>query len=181
MGLIHEFLSSSSYWAKGRSRAVVERSIAHSICFGAYRHQRQVGFARVVTDHAVFAYLMDVFVLPDHRGRGVGKALMNAVVGHSDLQGLRLFALRTRDAHGLYAQFGFGPLTEPAYAKRLTDTSDSSHTESRLGLAHAAHRFARCGHVRVLKRAKWPCIQTPWPQARGKVRRPQPADSGTPG
>jgi GNAT superfamily N-acetyltransferase len=113
VGLIHEFLASSSYWAKGRSRAVVERSIAHSICFGAYHHQRQVGFARVVTDHAVFAYVMDVFVLPDHRGRGVGKALMTAVVGHSDLQRLRLFALRTRDAHGLYAQFGFGPLREP--------------------------------------------------------------------
>lgn len=116
VALIHEFLASSSYWATGRSRAVVERSIAHSICFGAYHHQRQVGqvgFARVVTDHAVFAYLMDVFVLPDHRGRGVGKALMTAVVGHSDLQGLRLFALRTRDAHGLYAQFGFGPLPEP--------------------------------------------------------------------
>ncbi len=114
IGAIHEFLA-SSYWAKGRSRATVEQSIAHSLCFGVYRRGQQVGFARVVSDRAVFAYLMDVFVLPDHRGRGVGTALIRAVLAHPALQGLRLFALRTRDAHGLYAQFGFGPLPDPAW------------------------------------------------------------------
>ena len=112
VGLIHEFLA-ASYWAKGRSRETVERSIAHSLCFGVYHRGQQVGFARVVSDRAVFAYLMDVFVLPEHRGRGVGKSLIRAVLSHPDLQGLRLFALRTRDAHGLYAQFGFGPLPDP--------------------------------------------------------------------
>jgi RimJ/RimL family protein N-acetyltransferase len=109
--LIHRFLA-SSYWAQDRPRAVVERSLANSLCFGVYLDGRQVGFARVVTDRAVFAYLMDVFVLPEHRGRGLGKALVRAVLAHPDLQGLRLFALRTRDAHGLYAQFGFRPLAD---------------------------------------------------------------------
>jgi RimJ/RimL family protein N-acetyltransferase len=111
--LIHQFLA-SSYWAKDRPRAVVERSIAHSLGFGVYADGRQVGFARVATDRAVFAYLMDVFVLPEHRGRGVGKILLRAMLAHPDLQGLRLFALRTRDAHGLYAQFGFRPLADVA-------------------------------------------------------------------
>lgn len=111
--LVHEFLTSASYWAKGRSRVTVERALANSLCFGAYQDGRQVGFGRVVTDRAVFAYLMDVFVLPDHRGRGVGKTLMRAVVAHPDLQGLRLFLLRTKDAHSLYAQFGFLPLPDP--------------------------------------------------------------------
>jgi GNAT superfamily N-acetyltransferase len=113
VALIHEFLSRESYWARGRSRALVERSIANSLCFGGYHDGRQVAFARVVTDRAIFAYLMDVFVVPAERGQGIGKRLMRAVLDHPDLQGLRLFALRTRDAHGLYAQFGFRPLADP--------------------------------------------------------------------
>jgi GNAT superfamily N-acetyltransferase len=112
IALIHEFLA-ASYWATGRSRQVVERSIAHSICFGAYEDGRQIGFARVATDRAVFAYLMDVFVVPEHRGRGVGESLVRAVLAHPDLQGLKLIALRTRDAHGLYARFGFHALADP--------------------------------------------------------------------
>ena len=112
IALIHEFLS-TSYWAAGRPRQVVERSIAHSICFGAYEDGRQIGFARVATDRAVFAYLMDVFVVPAHRGRGVGESLVRAVLAHPDLQGLKLIALRTRDAHGLYARFGFHALADP--------------------------------------------------------------------
>jgi GNAT superfamily N-acetyltransferase len=110
--VIHEFLR-SSYWAEGRSRSVVERSIEHSLCFGVYVGDRQIGFARVVSDRAVFAYLMDVFVVPEFRGQGISKALMRAVLEHPDLQGLRMFLLGTRDAHGLYAQFGFQPLAEP--------------------------------------------------------------------
>ena len=111
--LVHRFLNESSYWAQGRSRATVERSIRHSLCFSVLVDGRQVGFARVVSDHAVFAYLMDVFILPDWRGRGLSKQLMRTIVAHPELQGLRLFLLRTTDAHGLYEQFGFGPVDHP--------------------------------------------------------------------
>jgi GNAT superfamily N-acetyltransferase len=104
---IHGFLA-GSYWAAGISRAVMERSFRHSLCFGAYLGDRQVGFARVISDQATFAYVCDVFVSPACRGRGVGKRLMTAIMGHPDLQGLRRWTLFTRDAHGLYRQFGFG-------------------------------------------------------------------------
>jgi GNAT superfamily N-acetyltransferase len=109
---IHEFLS-SSYWAKGIPRDTVQRAIDHSMCFGVYVAGRQVGFARVITDHATFAYLSDVFVLEAYRGQGLSKLLMNAIVNHPDLQGLRRWTLSTRDAHGLYTQFGFTPLGWP--------------------------------------------------------------------
>ncbi len=112
VGLIHDFLR-SSYWAQGIPRAVVERSIQHSLCFGAFLGGRQVGFARVISDFASFAYVADVFVVPEHRGRGISKLLMRAIIEHPDLQGLRRILLATRDAHGLYAQFGFEPLTHP--------------------------------------------------------------------
>ena len=110
--VIHGFLR-QSYWAEGRPRSVVERSIRNSLCFGVYHAGRQIAFARVLTDRAVFAYLMDVFVVPAFRGRGVSKALMRAILQHPDLQSLRTFLLGTRDAHGLYAQFGFQPLSAP--------------------------------------------------------------------
>ena len=110
--LIYNFLE-TSYWAKGRRRSVVERSIRNSLCFGAYLGGRQVAFARVVSDRAVFAYLMDVFVVPEFRGRGISKALMRSVLGHADLQNLRVFLLATRDAHDLYSQFGFRSLVHP--------------------------------------------------------------------
>lgn len=111
--LVCEFLSRRAYWALGRPREVIERSIEHSLVFGAYREGRQLGFARVVTDRATFAYLCDVFVLESARGQGIGKRLMGAVVAHPELQGLRRFHLVTRDAHALYAQFGFQPLAQP--------------------------------------------------------------------
>ena len=110
--LVHEFLA-SSYWGSGRTREVVERSIHNSIAFGAYTAGRQVAFARVVTDRAVFAYLADVFVIRDFRGRGISKALMRAILAHPDVAALRMMLLRTRDAQGLYAQFGFGPVQHP--------------------------------------------------------------------
>lgn len=110
--LIHGFLE-TSYWATGRRRSVVERSIRNSLCFGAYLAGRQVAFARVVTDRAVFAYLMDVFVVPEFRGRGISKTLLRSVRSHPDLQNLRVFLLATRDAHDLYAQFGFRSLAHP--------------------------------------------------------------------
>jgi GNAT superfamily N-acetyltransferase len=110
--MIHAFLQ-TTYWAKGRPREVVERSLRNSLCFGVYEDGRQIAFARVVSDHAVFAYLMDVFVLPEFRGRGISKTLMRTILAHPDLQGLRFFLLGTRDAHGLYEQFGFEPLAHP--------------------------------------------------------------------
>ena len=112
--LIHNFLSNESYWAKNIPRDVVERSIENSICFGAYAGDEQVGFTRVVTDKAVFAYIGDVFVLPAHRGRGISKMIMQTIRSHPDLQGLRRWHLLTRDAHALYRQFGFREVEVPA-------------------------------------------------------------------
>jgi GNAT superfamily N-acetyltransferase len=111
--LVHRFLSEEAYWSSGIPRDVVERAIAGSIPFGAYDGAAQVGFARVVTDRATFAYLADVFVLESHRGRGVGKLLVETALAHPDLQGLRRWLLMTRDAHALYAKFGFAPLATP--------------------------------------------------------------------
>ena len=111
VALVHQFLA-DSYWAHGRTRAVVERSLQNSICFGVYRQAQQVAFGRVITDRAVFAYLADVFVVPECRGRGISKALVRAMLDHPDVTGLRVL-LRTRDAHGLYAQFGFAPIQKP--------------------------------------------------------------------
>jgi len=111
--LIHRFLSEESYWAKSIPRTTVERAIEHALCFGAYDGDSQVGFARVVTDFAVFAYIGDVFVVESHRGRGVSKQLMEAISTHPGLQGLRRWHLLTRDAHSLYEQFGFRPLENP--------------------------------------------------------------------
>ena len=113
LALIHDFLSRQSYWAAGIPPEIVRRSIENSLCFGLYRSQRQVGFARVVTDKSTFAYLGDVFVLEEFRGRGLGKWLLERILHHPELQGLRRFILGTRDAHGLYEQFGFRALASP--------------------------------------------------------------------
>lgn len=110
---IHRFLTGSSYWATGVSREVVARSIENSLCFGIYAADTQVGFARVITDYATYAYICDVFVLDSHRGHGLGKWLMQCIMQHPGLQGLRRWRLTTRDAHGLYSQSGFGPLLFP--------------------------------------------------------------------
>jgi GNAT superfamily N-acetyltransferase len=109
---IHGYLA-RSYWSPGIPRAVVERAIDNSLCFGVFHGSEQVGFARVITDRATFAYLADVFILEAHRGLGLSKALMKVIREHSDLQGLRRFLLVTRDAHGLYEQFGFTGLAHP--------------------------------------------------------------------
>jgi GNAT superfamily N-acetyltransferase len=109
---IHGFLA-HSYWSPGIPRAVVERAIANSLCFAVFHESQQIGFARVVTDTATFAYLADVYILPEHRGQGLSKRLMEQVVQHPDLQGLRRMLLATRDAHGLYERFGFRPLAAP--------------------------------------------------------------------
>src|SRR5882672_4438104 len=110
--LIHRFLGARSYWARGVPREIVDRSIEHSLCFGMYRAGRQVGFARVVTDCATFAWLADVFIVEADRGQGLGKRLVAAVLSHPQLQGLRRFLLGTLDAHGLYSQLGFAPVKQ---------------------------------------------------------------------
>ena len=110
---IHAFLS-RSYWSPGIPRETVARAIANSLCFGAYLGREQVGFARLVTDRATFAYLADVYVLEAHRGRGLSRALMELVTTHPEVQGLRRWLLATRDAHGLYRKFGFVDLANPA-------------------------------------------------------------------
>jgi len=112
LALITEFLA-SSYWAKGIPAATVAKSLEGSLCFAVLDGERQIGFARVITDRATIAYLGDVFILPGYRGRGLSKWLMECVLSHPDLQGLRRWVLATRDAHGLYKQFGFTPLKRP--------------------------------------------------------------------
>ncbi len=111
---IHRWLSEESYWAQGRTREVVERSIEHSLAFGAYLGDEQVGFARAVTDYATFAWLCDVFVVAAHRGRGVGKLLVRPATEHPELRGLRLMVVATRDVHALYETYGgFRSLQSP--------------------------------------------------------------------
>jgi GNAT superfamily N-acetyltransferase len=122
LDVIHGYLA-RSYWAAGIPREVVARAMANSLCFGAFAGGGQVGFARVVTDRATFAYLCDVFVLESHRGRGVGKRLMAAILAHPDVQGLRRLALFTRDAHGLYRQFGF---RETRFADRFMEVFNAA-------------------------------------------------------
>jgi GNAT superfamily N-acetyltransferase len=114
LGLIHDYLSHTSYWAQGRPPQVVQRSIAHSLCFGVYAGVRQVGFARVVTDYATFAWLCDLFVVESHQGQGLGKWLVECIVAHPELRDLKIFLLATRDAHELYRRYGsFEILQQP--------------------------------------------------------------------
>lgn len=110
--MIHGFLS-TSYWAKSIPKAIVEKAIKNSLSFGVYHNGSQIGFGRAITDRATFAYLADIFILPEFRGRGLGKWLISCFLAHPELQGLRRWLLATSDAHGLYRQNGFGPLKKP--------------------------------------------------------------------
>jgi GNAT superfamily N-acetyltransferase len=110
---IHKFLSEESYWAKERTREQTQKAIENSLSFGVYKGEKQIGFARVVTDYATFAYIGDVFILDEFRGRGLSKWLMETIVNHPDLQNLRRWILATRDAHELYEKFGFRELKAP--------------------------------------------------------------------
>ncbi len=110
---IQAFLVNDSYWARTRTREQTETAIENSICFGLYHGDRQIGFARVVSDRATFAYVGDVYVIDEFRGQGLSKWLMATMLDHPELQGLRRWILATRDAHGLYAQFGFTELVHP--------------------------------------------------------------------
>jgi GNAT superfamily N-acetyltransferase len=111
--LIHRYLSEDSYWSKGIPMEIVRRSIENSLCFGVFQDENQVGFARVISDFASFAYLADVFILPEHRGQGLSKMLLQSIHEHPEFQGLRRWMLATADAHGLYRQFGWKELAAP--------------------------------------------------------------------
>lgn len=111
--VIHDYLSNSSYWATGRSLETVRRSIEHSLSFGLYKGEAQVGFARVITDYATFAWLADVFILDSFRGQGLGRWLVEVILSHSELQQFRRWVLATKDAHELYRRFGFTELKRP--------------------------------------------------------------------
>lgn len=115
--LIHDFLSTGSYWAEGIPLETVEKALSNSLCFGLYKNNKQIGFARLVTDKATFAYLADVFVLEEHRGKGLSKWLIEVIQSHPELQGLRRWMLMTRDAQGLYEQFGWTVLDEESRTK----------------------------------------------------------------
>jgi len=125
--LIHDFISKQSYWGQGRAVAVVQRSLDHSLNFGLYRGDKQVGFARVVTDFATFAWVADVFVIAEERGLGLSKWLMEVILGHPRLQGFRRWVLATKDAHSLYARYGFIPLHRP---ERWMERPDPTMQES---------------------------------------------------
>ena len=127
LDLIHDYVSNNSYWGKGRLREVVQRSIENSLPFGIYKGNEQVGFARIVTDYATFAWVADVFVLSEHRGRGLSKWLMEVIIAHPQLQGFRRWVLSTKDAHGLYEPYGFIPLKRP---ERWMERFDPNMQES---------------------------------------------------
>ena len=116
---IHGFLT-TSYWSPGIPRETVARAIAGSLCVGAYRERRQIGFARVVSDRATFAYLADVFVLDEARGEGIGRAMVRALMEHPELQGLRRWFLATLDAHGVYEALGWQPVAHPERLLEIT-------------------------------------------------------------
>lgn len=120
LDFVHAFLT-NCYWAKGVPRDVVRRSIENAMCFGVYHGTQQVGFARVISDQATYAYIGDVFIVESHCGRGLAKRLMKAIMEHTDLQGLRRWSLVTDDAHGLYRQFGFTALAKPEKYMELRD------------------------------------------------------------
>lgn len=113
VGFVYDYLADESYWAKGISREIVERSIQNSLCFGIYHHARQVGFARVVSDFSTFAYLADVFIDKNYRKMGLSKWLVQTILQHKNLQRLRRFMLVTSDAQSLYARFGFNVVENP--------------------------------------------------------------------
>jgi GNAT superfamily N-acetyltransferase len=134
VALVHDYLSHTAYWALGRPLTIVQRSIEHSLCFGVYEGEHQVGFARVVTDYATFAWLCDVFVLESHRGLGLGKWLVECIITHPELRGLRAFLLATRDAHELYRRYGdFEAIAMPEKLMARTNAQAASSQEVEAG------------------------------------------------
>ncbi len=113
MKFVHDYLSRKSYWARGRSMDLVKKSVDNSLCFGLFKGDRQIGFGRVATDFVVFAWLMDLFIDPEYRGRGLGKLLIGKILAHPDLQTVNGIGLRTEDAKDLYIKYGFGNIPKP--------------------------------------------------------------------
>ncbi len=122
INVIHDFLM-NSYWSKNIPIEIVKRSIENSLCFGVYHQNKQIGFARVISDYTTFGYLADVFILEKHRGKGLSKILMEHIMNHPQLQGLRRFCLGTRDAHKLYEQFGFSVIKSPERFMEILHTN----------------------------------------------------------
>ncbi len=129
IGLIHSFLNEQSYWAIGRSRETIERSIRNSLPFGIYDGPKQIGFGRVITDYATFAWVADVFVLQEYRNRGLSKWLMEVMIAHPKLQGFRRWVLATKDAHELYRRFGFVELKRPERWMERRDPAAEEQTD----------------------------------------------------
>lgn len=127
--MIFQFINEQSYWGKGIKKSVLENSIENSICFGIYYQQQQLGFARVITDKATFAYLADVFILPAYRKQGLSKWLVQHILAYPELAGLRRWLLATADAHGLYAQMGFSPIKKPETFMEIV----SRHLQTTIG------------------------------------------------
>ena len=113
MKFVHDYLSRKSYWARGRSMELVKKSVDNSLCFSLFQGDRQIGFGRVATDFVVFAWLMDLFIDPEYRGRGLGKLLIGEILAHPDLQTVNGIGLRTEDAKDLYSKYGFGNIPKP--------------------------------------------------------------------
>lgn len=120
IAFIHQYLSTNTYWAKGRSLETVRTSIEHSLCFGVFHKTELIGFARVVTDYSVFAWILDVFIIEAFQGKGFGKQLMKHIMDHPDLANLQRWGLNTYDAHGLYEQYGFHELERPDIYMEIT-------------------------------------------------------------
>jgi N-acetylglutamate synthase-like GNAT family acetyltransferase len=127
VGLIYNFISTQSYWGIGRSLEAVQKSIANSLCFGVYSGNKMIGFARVVTDYATFAWVADVFIVNEYRGKGISKWLMETILSHPELKGFRRWVLATKDAHELYRKFGFRELNKP---ERWMERPDPDMKES---------------------------------------------------
>jgi GNAT superfamily N-acetyltransferase len=126
IAVIHDFLANRSYWSPGIPLPVVQRGIENSLCFGLYEQDKQIGFARVVTDYSMLAYLLDVFILEPYRGQGLGKWLIECIINHPELHKVRRWMLATRDAHGFYARYGFQPLNQPDVYMAATNPGVSS-------------------------------------------------------
>lgn len=129
LNLIHDYLSNKSYWATGRSEETIRRSIENSLSFGLYNGEEQVGFARVITDYATFAWVADVFIVDEARGQGLGKWLMEVILAHPELQGFRRWILATKDAHELYRRFGFEELKRPERWMERHDPQTQERTD----------------------------------------------------
>lgn len=130
INVVHHYLSTTSYWAENIPLATVEKAIQNALCFGVYHKANQIGFARIISDKATFAYLADVFILPSEQNKGLGKWLMQTIHQHPELQGLRRWLLTTKDAHGLYQQFGWQPINDDLRNRLMTINKPNMYKEN---------------------------------------------------